>query len=1037
MITQGIATRAINELGLEALGLASAELASRWAVSAVTFDAPNLRLTNTEVWRAMASGTLHWRPFGAPELTALDGSALTGSLAVLRLHPQVHLRLARLYALRYDGRNDGRSTRPVPLSVVFHEPDPPPDVDLAQPEDPPPKPFSARVGQELADATAEWSLRGAISFHDERGLIIDPVAVAAAWRDLLLAWPALLCDGHSATDLQPGAAPGGLGPISQGSPGRFVHLVDLHGAPFVAPAPGSGLRIGPSTGGTTVTGAGPLSWPDATAIRSEGTGATPLRWSFATHGELRTDALSIPAFPNTVVPTGSPAPALTRDFFRVTVVHLERHLVGNRGANATEGVPGADVHTRAEEAPAVRDTESLELLVDGQAVLGAMHTARTGRPVTLAASPIVEAQVDLPPDAIQRWPAFPPLPTGVQAGAWDPARAAEIRTSWTARFIGTGNDVELVLPAGIAPREAHVRVFPREFVEGTLAEGPTARRDDGTAVVVGAGDVRIVLRDPLDLGTNERPPDARLRFDVVVVPRPAASPPRARLFGGLVVSIGEGGTDVIAPAPVRSLADVPLARRGESRAPLLGLPPAVPATGSLNVVLQVLSEAEPREAPRFPTMARHDTVLAARTTPSDASAATWESVLSTGWIARRSLRGDARLGNPGNPAGPEEHVVGVRAQPGRLSHDLGRAVLRRTRHLVPRLNDLGSTALALPAAGTGPFAAAVLQTIAPVCEHPEMIAIPDPNALPGTWNALMTALQGILPGLASRLPSVIPNPPAGDRWVAEVKREAMAAKRGRRDAQWALRWQIAHARRLLYIETMLFGHTAEGTADHTWDLVAALAARLAQAPDLRVVIATPRELPFGPGYEGWAKRFYEARSAAINALVTAAPGRVLALHPIGFPGRPEIVRGSVVIADDVWALVGTSTLSRRGLTFDGALDVSLLDRRLVNGASQQIRDLRRLLMARILGRSAPTAGATPDPGWVRLAQMRSAFDLVSETLAAGGEGKISPLWPGPSDGEVLAQAAAIADPEGRDFENSLTTLAALAAALAALGGTRI
>lgn len=1036
MITRDIATRAVGLKGLETLGLASAELASRWASDTVVFDAESLRLTTTSTWRAMASGTLHWRPFDAPELSDAGGGALTGALAVLRLHPQVHLRLARLYALRYDGRDDGRSTRPVPLSVVFHEPVLPPDVAVATPDDPPPKPFSARVGDELEDTGVGWRLRGAISFHDEHGLIIDPVAIAATWRDLLLAWPKLLRDGDAESDLQPvpAGSPGGLGAIAQAATGRVVHFVDLHGAPLVAPATG-GLRIGQSAGGTPVTGAGPMPWPDATAIRSQDTGATPLRWGFATHGELRAIALDIPAFPATNAPAGSPAPALGRDFLRVAVVHLERHLAGNRGADEIEGVPGADAHTRAEEAPAVRDSESLELLVDGQAVLGAMQTARTGRPVALAVSPIVETDFDLPPNASDRWPAFPPVPPGVEAGAWDPARAAEIRTAWSARFIGAGNDVELVLPEGIAPREAHVRVFPRELVEGTLADGPSARRDHGAAVVVGEGDVRIVLRDPLDLGAEPRPSGARLRFDVVVVPRPAGSPPRARLFGGLVVDIGTGGSDVTPPAPVRSLADVPAARRGESRAPVLGLPPAAPATGDLNVVLQALSEAEPREAPRFPTMARHDAVLAARTSPSDGSAAVWDAVLSTGWIAERSVRGDARLGNPGNPAGPEEHVAGVRAQGGHLAHDLGRAALRRTRHLVPRLADLEDDALALPAAGTGTFAAALLQTIAPVCEHPELIAIPDPAGLPGTWDALVTALQGILPGLASRLPSAAPAPPAGDRWVAEVKREAMAAKRGRRDAQWALRWQIAHARRLIYVESILFGHTAEGDAVHAWDLVAALEERLGAAPDLRVIVATPRELPFGPGYEGWAQRFYEARSAAIASLAAAAPGRVLALHPIGFPGRPEIVRGSVVIVDDVWALIGTSTLSRRGLTFDGGLDVSLLDRRLTGGVSQQIRDLRRRLMARMLGRAAPAAGATPDPGWVRLAQMRSAFDLVAETLALGGEGKIAPLWPGPSD--ILAQSPAIADPEGRDFDDALTALAALAAALSALGPERI
>ena len=120
MITQDLAKNAINNLGLSALGLASAQLTTRWSTGDVTFDAATLRLTTTGVWRAMASGTLHWRPLGAPELRGVDGAGLAGALAVLRLHPQTHLRLVRLYAQRFEGDANGRSLRPVPYAVAFH-----------------------------------------------------------------------------------------------------------------------------------------------------------------------------------------------------------------------------------------------------------------------------------------------------------------------------------------------------------------------------------------------------------------------------------------------------------------------------------------------------------------------------------------------------------------------------------------------------------------------------------------------------------------------------------------------------------------------------------------------------------------------------------------------------------------------------------------------------------------------------------------------------------------------------------------------------
>ena len=320
-----------------------------------------------------------------------------------------------------------------------------------------------------------------------------------------------------------------------------------------------------------------------------------------------------------------------------------------------------------------------------------------------------------------------------------------------------------------------------------------------------------------------------------------------------------------------------------------------------------------------------------------------------------------------------------------------------------------------------------------MCENPEASLLSNPSSLPNDWAALVAAIGSTIPGLSS-----LPAPSAGDRWVAEAKREAMAAKHGRRDAQWALRWQIAHARKLIYIESMLFSRSAVATADHAFDFVAAISDRLTAMPDLRVIISLPREIPVGPGYEGWGKYFHNARNTALDSLITGATGRVLVYHPVGFPGRPEIVRGNVVIVDDVWAMVGTSTLSRRGLTFDGGVDLSFCDRNLRDGYSVKVRDLRRNLMARTLGKAAPTdQNATPDPNWVRLAQMRGAFEVFREVLEHGGEGVILPLWTGPTNAEVIPQDIQIADPEGRDFNGALTAFAALAAALSGLGSSRV
>jgi hypothetical protein len=46
---------------------------------------------------------------------------------------------------------------------------------------------------------------------------------------------------------------------------------------------------------------------------------------------------------------------------------------------------------------------------------------------------------------------------------------------------------------------------------------------------------------------------------------------------------------------------------------------------------------------------------------------------------------------------------------------------------------------------------------------------------------------------------------------------------------------------------------------------------------------------------------------------------------MGFPGRTSRLESTVVIVDDVWTMVGSSTLRRRGLSFDGGSDLVFTD----------------------------------------------------------------------------------------------------------------
>ncbi|WP_394847002.1 hypothetical protein LZC95_05985 [Pendulispora brunnea] len=1008
MINSTIATTAFNQAGLDAMGAASGQLAAQWAEGAASYDANAMTLTTagSTRWHAMVGGTLLWRDQGAPELTDSAGNGLTGVVAVLRFHPQAALRLRRLIGQRFDGRSDDRANRPVPFFAAIR------GAALPASSEAPLAAHAATTGTALVGGT--------LTFHDEQGAIVDPVAVACLHRDLMRAFSALRKgDAGPATDLDSGtSSAGGIGAVCALATGVRVAIVDIFGGPWVQRTGRAGLRIG--SGGAL--GGGPHDWPEGT-LQATATDPGDLRFGFSPEGTLGMAGLSRPAFPATPFPSGSSAPVLPRQFFRVVAVHTELHLLGNRSADAVDGIPAADEATRLEPGPAVREGDGIELLVDGQATAGAITEAVSGSAFALAASPTLADNVAFPPNRTARWPAVP----AVSGTAEDlsAAQSARARNEATAAYAGASPDVVLSWPAGALPIGAHVRAFPRVDPGPAivpLAELDFARRGDGGATVVTAGATALLLllRDPYRVGTNPRPAAPRLRFDLLIVSRGPAGV-QTRLLGGLEVPVGTGATAPARPPVSNALSAVPLDRRGLAPSPRLGLTPTTPAAGS-DPLLAALGEAAPRESPRFRTMARAESVVAAH----DGSA--WTAVLTPGFLDARVVRGDARLGNPGQDAGPEDHAPGVRAT-GRLALDLARAALRRTHHLARRLPELDSSRWNAPsAAGTGTLSAAILQNVAETCESPELSVVPEStvHALPSDWNGVVSALGSALPSL--------PAPAAGDRWVAEVRREAFAAKHGRRDTQWSLRWAIGHARRLVYIETPLFGATADGSSAHEVDLVALLAARLAAARDLRVILAVPKRIPFGPGYESFAQRFHLLRNAALASLQAAAPGRVALYHPVGFPGRPEVIRGTVAVIDDVWALVGSSSVSRRGLTLDGSIDAVLTDRAFHEGASVAIRDLRRRAMARTLSLSAPTGATTANASWVRTRDPRTAFTLVSEILARGGDGLIEPLWSGLPESELPALPRTIADPDGRGFPTILATFADL---LATLGPSRV
>jgi hypothetical protein len=79
----------------------------------------------------------------------------------------------------------------------------------------------------------------------------------------------------------------------------------------------------------------------------------------------------------------------------------------------------------------------------------------------------------------------------------------------------------------------------------------------------------------------------------------------------------------------------------------------------------------------------------------------------------------------------------------------------------------------------------------------------------------------------------------------------------------------------------------------------------------------------------------------------------------------------------VWALIGSSTIRRRGLTFDGGVDLALFDNQLREGRGAAISELRRQSMAVYLGATDPKSGG-PNPTFVRLLDPHIAFAARKE-----------------------------------------------------------
>ena len=591
-----------------------------------------------------------------------DGNPLTGTCAVFRLHPAAVLRLETLMKNRY-------ATGANPLVL--------------------PVPWCMVVRDAQGFTTAQWfepdesiaNVSGKISFHDGRGLIVDPLYVAAVFADLQT-WLKGLTGKTSQADSATGA--GGVGSIATLlSAATQVHCVDLHGNVY-QPALAAATLV-TEDGSNNQTGTVPQS-ELVTLNAGDGIAASSndgerLRWGWATNGVLARTRLVPPA-----LPTGQNAPSLPRQFYRVAVVDTVWALLGNRTANTVLGIPADDQTIPADVLPNIRYQVVIDYLADGPDTLPTASAvlARTPQNMILAVSPVLDGGMSVPTQAgaNAHWPAFP-APNSNAAFPSPPASPKDgLQAAWA-----TGNDVVVTIAADKVPDGAHVRIYPRQFVTiAAIAEQPSFIRGDGAAAIAQQTKATaILLPNPFGLtGSQPRPSPANLTMDIVVMPRQGTR----KMWGNVSVQVTAGPASAPDPfAGTNGVTTIPAMFESIAPDPLFGVPNTItpPATAP-NTLVQFLralaSEDSPRQGPRCPTMARFDTVVVTGLTGPADGTLLWEAVLTGGRWARESRSALHASGNPGNPAGPDLHAPGIHVT-GALAYDLARHAMRRAQPIIP------------------------------------------------------------------------------------------------------------------------------------------------------------------------------------------------------------------------------------------------------------------------------------------------------------------------------------------------------------------
>jgi len=847
---------------------------------------------------------------------------------------------------------------------------------------------------------ARTSLPAKLWAFDLRGRPVDAGAVAAWWQELANAF---LVPG-SANTLWASGLVGADQRTQAVQDARTLHLVNAH---LAAPTEGLDTLTTNATGSGQVrraTDAGVVS----VSLPSPTPGAPVRRLGLLPQGRMGTRVQLWPA--------AATAPA--RDFVRVALVDVEQHLLGH--ARATSAVM-----TRT--TPPVQPSPSPVLLDTTDEVVGAMLQTLSGSGERTLLCSTVERDLGalLPPPPV---PGATPI-TFPQLSEED-VRVEALGGGGTAEGgVVSGQRVLVTVRLGPDLAGAWVRVWPQGFDPESARH---FRMDGGAGPVRFDGQARVVVTLP-DGDVNASAP---LSLDVLVVARARDS----RHYAGLRFArpAPVGGTPVpLASASAPLLVCELNAPPFDSAAALDGVLPSGATVVVLSTPPALVDRATlPASAWAAPTLAdalpalrleltppafRH--ILpgepAQRFTEAGATVRVLERVTLGGFLGAPGLRPPAaplptqerlevvagridlpnaqveavigatpglsryhellphQQGHPGAPGAPEVHGTGARL--------VGPAAVRavellreRIHSTTPALATAAATPLPLPAvAANATTWTAVLQTVAAAVEG-EAPLVPQATDLP--FYPFGQSLEDALAFLSTRLPGM-PAVPPGSAEAASVARaldrRVRVASRGAREGHASMVGALERAQDFIYLETPAFD-ALPFTGDPELDARPgrapwhALLERLAAVPGLYAFVCLPVHL-----MPGLPSRLARLRDELIAKLESASP-RLVVFSPAAGPGRSVRLASTTLIVDDVYALTGTTHLSRRGLTFDASVAVAAFDEQLVGDCAREVRDFRRALMA---GRLGLDLALLPD-------EPPALFDAIRRLVDTGGHRRL-------------------------------------------------